>query len=491
MAQIPSSDLPVVNPNTGRINLEWYAALQRIVSEIGALGSGGVTSFEGRTGVVVSANGDYTASEITNAPAGNISALTVQAAIDELDTEKQPADADLTALAGLSGTGIVVRTAANTYAERTTAAPAAGLTITNPAGIAGNITFAFANDLGAIEALGSTGFAVRTAADTWAQRSLTQPAAGITISNSDGVSGNPTFALANDLSALEAMSGTGLVARTASETYAQRTLTAPAAGITITNPAGIAGNPTLALADDLAALEGLGSTGIAVRSAANTWVQRSVAAGTGIGVSNGDGVAGNPTVSLSFLGIQNLADPGADRIYFWDDSAGFTDWLIVGSGLTISDKTLSATGGSGLILQVLQTTNTANTDLSTTIPQDDTTPTSTEGTSILSQAITPASTSSRILCEVALFGVADDESLIVALFRGTTCIDVKVGFGAFVDRPTQISMSYIDSPATTSSTTYSVRVGASAGTARINGTSTSRLFGGAAKATLILTELAS
>jgi hypothetical protein len=52
--------------------------------------SGGVSTFEGRSGAVVSANGDYTASEITNVPAGNIAAITVQAALNELDTEKAP-----------------------------------------------------------------------------------------------------------------------------------------------------------------------------------------------------------------------------------------------------------------------------------------------------------------------------------------------------------------------------------------------------------------
>lgn len=44
----------------------------------------------------------HPASAITNTPAGNIAATTVQAAIDELDTEKQPLDATLTALAGVS-----------------------------------------------------------------------------------------------------------------------------------------------------------------------------------------------------------------------------------------------------------------------------------------------------------------------------------------------------------------------------------------------------
>lgn len=53
-------------------------------------GGSGVTSFNGRTGIVVSLAGDYTASQITNVPAGNISSTNVQNALNELDSEKQP-----------------------------------------------------------------------------------------------------------------------------------------------------------------------------------------------------------------------------------------------------------------------------------------------------------------------------------------------------------------------------------------------------------------
>ncbi len=77
-------------------------------------------------------------------------------------------------------------------------------------------------------------------------------------------------------------------------------ITPPAAGITATGgPVTTAGSITLALADDLAAVEGLSGTGIAVRTAANTWTNRSVAGTAGdITVTNGDGVAGNPTFAL-------------------------------------------------------------------------------------------------------------------------------------------------------------------------------------------------
>ena len=53
-----------------------------------------VTSIFSRTGAVVAVAGDYTAAQITNTPSGGVSAVTVQAAIDELDSEK--VDANLT-----------------------------------------------------------------------------------------------------------------------------------------------------------------------------------------------------------------------------------------------------------------------------------------------------------------------------------------------------------------------------------------------------------
>lgn len=67
---------------------------------------------------------------------------------------------------------------------------------------------------------------------------------------------------------------------------------------------------------------------------------RSISAGTGISVSNGSG--GDATVSLSHLGIQSLTDPNADRILFWDDSAGVTAWLTASAatGISISGTSL-------------------------------------------------------------------------------------------------------------------------------------------------------
>jgi len=82
-------------------------------------------------------------------------------------TNVQAWDADLDGLSGLGTTGIVSRTGTATYATRQLSQPAAGITISNPDGVSGNPTFALANDLSALEGISSTGFAKRTATDAW------------------------------------------------------------------------------------------------------------------------------------------------------------------------------------------------------------------------------------------------------------------------------------------------------------------------------------
>lgn len=78
---------------------------------------------------------------------------------------------------------------------------------------------------------------------------LTAPAAGITVSGGPiTTTGSITLALADDLSAVEGISGTGIAARTASSTWTTRTITGTANEITVTNGSGVSGNPTLSLA---------------------------------------------------------------------------------------------------------------------------------------------------------------------------------------------------------------------------------------------------
>jgi hypothetical protein len=85
-----------------------------------------VASVFGRAGIVAAVAGDYTALQVTNTPAGNIAAVTVQAALNELDTEK--ADDTLVVHKALSETITGAKTLQNKLELDTI-----NDTITNPA----------------------------------------------------------------------------------------------------------------------------------------------------------------------------------------------------------------------------------------------------------------------------------------------------------------------------------------------------------------------
>jgi hypothetical protein len=141
----------------------------------------------------------------------------------------------------------------------------------------------------------------------------------------------------------------GLLAQTGADAFAKRVLQAPAAGLTIANPAGIAGNPTFALANDLAALEALSGTNtIYYRSAADSWTAVTIggllsfAAGTlNIGSTTGSGttvaLADGPTFTgtltcgtLTATGDVNLGDAAADTITLKGNVKGQADDVCFG-----------------------------------------------------------------------------------------------------------------------------------------------------------------
>jgi hypothetical protein len=96
---------------------------------------------------IADATDAHAASAITNTPAGNIAATTVQDAINELDTEKQPVDATLTALAGFNTNGLLTQTAADTFTGRTITGTANQITVTDGNGVAGNPTLSLPADV--------------------------------------------------------------------------------------------------------------------------------------------------------------------------------------------------------------------------------------------------------------------------------------------------------------------------------------------------------
>lgn len=301
------TDGHVLTANSGvSAGVDWQAA---------GGGGGSVSSFNSRTGAVVPANGDYTATNITNTPAGTIAAITVQAALNELDTEKeptlaagttgqyyrgdkswqtlnatavglgnvdntsdankpvstaqstainakvadaindgtttiapsqnavfdalalkQPLDAELTAIAGLtsaadsapyftgSGTAslMTVTSAARTVLDDTTT----GAMLTTLGAQASDAT------LTALAGYNVNGLITQTAADTFTGRTLTGTANEITVTNGDGVSGNPTIDLPNSIKVV-----TSLLDTNANETIAFTATTSAVNEIAITNAA--------------------------------------------------------------------------------------------------------------------------------------------------------------------------------------------------------------------------------------------------------------
>lgn len=181
-----------------------------------------------------------------------------------IHADLQPLDADLTALAALSTTGVLVRTASNTYATRSIAVSGSGLSISNGDGIAGNTTISInavsTNTASTIVLRDSSGnFTAGTITASLTGNASTasawQTARSLTISGdvsgtATGINGSGNISISlslptGNLSALRDISFTGLMARTATNTYASRSIAVSGNGLSVSNADGIAGNPTI------------------------------------------------------------------------------------------------------------------------------------------------------------------------------------------------------------------------------------------------------
>ncbi len=243
--------------------------------------------------------GRTTAAFLRSLTSASTGALTITNATGVAGDPTITVDADLVSLAGITSTGFGVRTAADTWTTRAIEVTS-GLTVTNGDAVAGNVSIGLDTDLSAIAALTTNGIAARTATGTWATRTVTSASTGaLTIADGDGVAGDPTITVDADLVALAGLTTTGFAVRSAADTWVNRTI-AVGAGLSITNAAGLAGDPTISMTGALSSLAALATTGIIVQTVAGTVTTRAIeSANTLITVTNGDAVAGNPSLDLA------------------------------------------------------------------------------------------------------------------------------------------------------------------------------------------------
>ena len=149
-------------------------------------------------------------------------------------------------------------------------------------------------------------------------------------------------------------------------------------------------------------------------------------------------------------------------------SLGITDGTIIGddinSTFNLTGKTVTLPAGTGG--KVLQVVSTAKTD---TFSMSGSTFTDVTG---LSASITPSSASNKIMIIVSIMGTSDsiNSTFMSRLMRGATAIGISDASGNRIrttwgtnDTPggavsMSISLTFLDSPNTTSATTYKVQL---------------------------------
>jgi hypothetical protein len=127
------------------------------------------------------------------------------------------------------------------------------------------------------------------------------------VHSGTGLTGGPiqttgTLSLTGQALALHNLNVSGLIARTT--TGIQSRSVAAGTGITVTNGDGNAGNPTIAVATQLQTLNSMSTTGLISRASSSSITPRTITGTTGrVSVTNGDGVSGNPTIDLAASGV--------------------------------------------------------------------------------------------------------------------------------------------------------------------------------------------
>lgn len=124
------------------------------------------------------------------------------------------------------------------------------------------------------------------------------------------------------------------------------------------------------------------------------------------------------------------------------------------------------------------------------IPKDDSVPLVTEGVEVLSLSYAAKRVGNKVFLDFTLPVSANGAANVgVTVYAGSTCIaalydDVRQNLTGSV-----VSGRVKHEPASTAAITYSIRIGVSAANGLLNGRGGSRIFGGASRASLSITEI--
>lgn len=132
--------------------------------------------------------------------------------------------------------------------------------------------------------------------------------------------------------------------------------------LTVGSGTGIsASGTTVSLTGQALALHNLATNGLITRTAAGTVTARSVAtSGSGLSISNGDGVAGNPTITLTAaLSTVGGLTPAADRFAYYTGAAAASLATLTAFARTILDDADAATTRATLGLGNMATQSSA------------------------------------------------------------------------------------------------------------------------------------